>query len=698
MIKKITFFAIVLLFACSMKGNAQITKANKHYTLYEYALAIPIYEKIIEKEKSGYIEAVPKLADCYRLTNEFEKAELWYSRALKQSDIDPINYFHYGMVLRTNEKYDLAASQFHKYANLVPGDVRGKVYAKYCDDIDLLAQSSEKYEVKNMAKLNSEFTEFSPIYFENGVVFSGNKIMDVKDKRDKWAGAAYLHFFYSEFMSKNYRDYPSFRDPEPIFPAVNGGFHEATCTFTNDYKTMYFTRVSKERVKKDSSNIRTNILKIFYSSNEDGSWTKPKEFYLNNNTYSVSHPSISSDGTRLYFASDMPGGFGETDIYVCVREEDGSWSAPINLGPNVNTFGKEQFPTIHNDTVLYFASDGHFGYGGFDIVSAKRISDARWGEPHTLTAPLNSSYDDFGLVFDPSGERGLFSSNRKAGRGGDDIYAFVMERLDPEPEPEPEPEIIAVVEPEPEPEPEPEVKKLQVTINVKDKENLEPIEGATIFLVDDNAQTVTILQSNPFGIATSDVDNRTAYRVKAMKDGYLVDCSYFFVGSTSPDVRELLLPGFTINEVFEVKNIYYDFDKSDIRPDAEVELIEVVDLLKDNPITIELGSHTDCRGRDEYNMALSQRRADAAVAWIVNNGIGSDRITARGYGETQLTNRCSNGVQCSDEEHQANRRTEIKITGVVKQKIGQYESLKGFIPGQQYPLSYFPTEFFDHCN
>ncbi len=690
--KRIFLLVIIGLLLIPFDGDAQISKANKHFLLYEYSMAIPIYEKIIEKEKAGYTEAIPKLADSYRLINDFKKAELWYSRAVKNENIDPITYFHYGQVLRTNEKYDLAASQFRKYSNLYASDPRGKIYAEYCENIQQLDESEETYTIKNMAKLNSEFAEFSPIYYDKGIVFSGNRIIDESSRRDKWAGAAYISFFYSPFLSKNYREFPGFRDPEHIFPHLDNGYHVATCSFDKDFSVMYFTRTSMERVKKDDSNIRTNILKIFYCNNVGGEWSSPEGFYLNNNNYSLSHPSLSSDGSRLYFASDMPGGFGETDIYVCVKEEDGSWSAPVNLGPSVNTFGKEQFPVIHNDSLLYFASDGHFGYGGFDIVEAKRVSDAKWIEVRTLPAPLNSSYDDFGLIIDQSNNKGLFSSNRKEGRGGDDIYAFHVKGAEVKPEPEPEPVVVV------EPELEPEVLSLEIAFKVKEKESLQPIPQATLFLINDKTATVTILESNSFGISVTPVDPSTPYRVKAMKDGYLVDCTSFNVGAEEvTPVRDLLLPSFTLNEVFEVKNIYYDFDKSFIRKDAEVELIEVVNLLNDNPITIELGSHTDSRGNDAYNQALSQRRADAAVAWIVNRGIDPNRIIARGYGESQLTNRCSNGVTCSDEEHQANRRTEIKITGIVKQQIGQYDSLKGFKPGQTYPLSYFPDSFFKNC-
>ena len=233
-----------------MQGIGQISKANKHFLLYEFSLAIPIYEKIIEKEKPGYQEAVPKLADCYRLTNDFDQAELWYSRAVKLDEVDPVTYFHYGQVLRTNEKYDLAASQFYKYSNLNPGDPRGKVYAEYCENIDQLAISDETFSIKNMAKINSEFTEFSPIYYDKGIVFSSNKIIDEGGKRDSWAGAAYIHFFYSAFLSKNYREFPGFRDPEYVFPQLDKGYHEATCTFDDNFSVMYFTRTSRERVRR----------------------------------------------------------------------------------------------------------------------------------------------------------------------------------------------------------------------------------------------------------------------------------------------------------------------------------------------------------------------------------------------------------------------------------------------------------------
>ncbi len=674
MMKRFLLFLVVGAVLFPLSGNAQIRKADKHYLLYEYALAIPLYEKIVEKERRGYEEAIPKLADCYRRINEFEQAEHWYAKAIKATDVAPITYFNYGQVLRVNEKYDLAAVQFRKFANLQPDDLRGNLYAGYCDSVVLLDESDLTFEIRNMDTLNSPYEEFSPVYYKDGIVFTSNKVTDPSKKRDRWAGAAYFHFLYSEYMTKVFTEFPEFKHSSDVFTTLDNGYHAATCSFDDDFSVMYFTQTDRERVKKDEEHIRTNILKIFSSKKEKGKWRSEEPFYLNNDKFSVSHPSINSDGTRIYFASDMPGGFGETDIYVCVREADSSWSAPINLGPSVNTVGKEQFPSIHNDTILYFASDGHFGYGGFDIVEAKRISDAKWEYVRTFPAPLNSSYDDFGLVFDETNERGLFCSNRKGGHGGDDIYAFTMDYVEPEKAP------------------------LSVTLKVKEKASLEPIPQATFFLLNGKTNEVTILESNPFGIGITPVDPSTPYQVKAMKEGYLVDCMSFYVGEEEvPEVRDLLLPAFVLNEVFEVKNIYYDFDKAYIRPDAEVELMNVVDVLRENPINVELGSHTDCRGNDAYNEALSQRRADSAVAWIVKRGISPDRITARGYGEYQLTNRCSNGVPCSKEEHQANRRTEIKITSVVKQKGINYDSLKGFIPGQVYPLNYFPATFFENC-
>ncbi len=674
--KRFLLFLIVGAVLFPLSGNAQTRKADRHYLLYEYALAIPLYEKIVEKERRGYEEAIPKLADCYRQINEFEKAEEWYAKAVKLSDVAPLTYYYYGQVLRVNEKYDLAAVQFRKFANLDPDDLRGNLYAGYCDSVYRLNDSDLSFEVKNMDTLNSSYEEFSPVYYKEGIVFTSNKITDPSRRLDKWAGAAYFHFFYSDYMPAQSAEFPSFEPPVTIFSTLDNGYHAATCSFDTSFSKMYFTQTDRERVKRDEEHIRTHILKIFSSENEEGKWVSEKPFYLNNDKFSVSHPSLNSDGTCLYFASDMPGGFGETDIYVCVREADSSWSAPINLGPSVNTVGKEQFPTIHQDSILYFASEGHLGYGGFDIVEARRISDAKWAYIRTLPAPLNSSYDDFGLVFDESNERGLFCSNRKGGHGGDDIYAFTMAFLEPEEDLPP---------------------PLSLTLTVKEKATLEPLSEATFFLLNGNTDEVTILESNPFGIANTPVDPSTPYQVKAMKEGYLVDCMSFYVGEEVPPVRDLLLPAFVLNEVFEVKNIYYDFDKAYIRPDAESELMNLVNVLRENPIKVELGSHTDCRGNDAYNEALSQRRADSAVAWIVKRGIAPDRITARGYGEYQLTNRCSNGVPCSKEEHQANRRTEIKITSVVKQKGINYDSLKGFKPGEVYPLNYFPTTFFDNC-
>ncbi len=478
--------------------------------------------------------------------------------------------------------------------------------------------------------------------------------------------------------------YSDFKAPTFAPGLFNKGYHDGPATLNKDFTEIFLNRTyeHKDNGKKDNKKIKTHLLKIFYAKRENGKWGKLKPFFLNSDEFSVGHPALSPDGKTLYFVSDMKGGLGGTDIYFCTRD-GGKWSKPKNLGPVVNTFGNEMFPFVADNGDLYFASDGHPGFGGLDIF-VSRMVNGKWTTPKNLGLPINSSYDDFGYVEYKNTGKGLFCSNRPGGKGADDIYCF--KRIPVE-----QPKLPVVMTPPP-----------TVSGCVKDKTTREPVPGATVFLLDNETGKVLIIKANSNGCFKTPVKKGTQYLVKAMQNGYIADCLPFSFDATRTQTdlsipRDLLLDKLAVNRKFKLENIYYDFDKWNIRKDAEPSLNNLVMIMKENAITVELGSHTDSRGTDDYNNRLSQRRAESAVQYIVSAGIDPSRITAHGYGKTQLVNKCKTGVPCTEEEHQANRRTEFKVLSSYEDKTNTTFNPEKFREGEVIDTRFLPDGFFSSC-
>lgn len=374
----------------------------------------------------------------------------------------------------------------------------------------------------------------------------------------------------------------------------------------------------------------------------------------------------------MYFTSDMKGGFGGMDLYYCERLEE-IWGAPINLGRKINTAGHEVFPYLFNDTLLYFSSDFQPGYGGLDIFVSKILSDTSWSKPTNLYQPINSSYDDFGMFRyqDNDNMMGLFSSSRKQGKGFDDIYSFhPLEQF--------------------------------VHGYVRYKKNMKPAINSTVFLLDSTQMKVRVIFTDSTGQYVARVKRSTGYLAKATKPSYMSDCIYFSFDNANTDKvlfppRDLYLDKLEIDRVIVMKNIYYDFDKWDIRQDAKKDLDRLVNLMNEKDITVELSSHTDSRGTHPYNERLSQRRAESAVNYILEKGINTERIAAKGYGEIQPVNQCIDDVDCSPAEHQANRRTEIRILNFEVSYDRFLDTLSGYPNAYEADVSAFGANFFASC-
>jgi outer membrane protein OmpA-like peptidoglycan-associated protein len=390
-----------------------------------------------------------------------------------------------------------------------------------------------------------------------------------------------------------------------------------------------------------------NRLEIFYSTYSKGKWSEVKPFAYNKPMeYSVGHPALSPDGNTLYFISDMPGGFGSTDIYYCEMNDNGNWSKPVNAGSTINTSGKEVFPYMDADGNFFFSSNGQPGMGGLDVFMAKG-SKASWETPENMKYPINSPKDDFSICYSETHKSGFLASNRDGGSGSDDIYSF---EFNPP-------------------------KEVVVVINTKDKldSSMVDLEDVDVTIVNKHTNKDKNYTTDANGRVYVTLPSFTLFEIKGKKDEYLSTMKLVETKCrTNHDtiMVELEFDRLVINKPIVINNIYYDFDKWDIRPDAAKELDKLVITLKQNPkITIELSSYTDSRGSDTYNMFLSQKRAESAVTYIISRGVTSERIVAKGYGETKPVNRCINGVACTDAEHQLNRRTEFMVTGVASKKF-----------------------------
>ncbi|MGB5323049.1 OmpA family protein [Lutimonas sp.] len=423
---------------------------------------------------------------------------------------------------------------------------------------------------------------------------------------------------------------------------VNTKYHEAGVAVSKDLKTIYYTANNfyEKQYLTDSSGV--NNLQMFRASLDiDGKWTEKEKLPFNHIEYSIGHPALNHDDTKLYFVSDMPGGYGQADIYVVDINEDGSFGEPRNLGPRINTEGREMFPYIGKDNVLYFSSDGHDGFGKLDVF-ASMIFDNTVSIPLSLEEPVNSIEDDFAFIIDDEKDRGFFSSNRDEGKGDDDIYSFLAD-------------------------PGLHIHCGQaITVNVRSEDTGEPVAGATIELRDAAGavlETVTAGPDGSYTFASTLCD--MPYVVFATNKGFLnAEQAVRTINDIDQPalIVNLNLPAQFVSNKVNINTIYFDFDKFNIRADAAKELDKVVQVMNEYPeLLIEAGSHTDSRGKDKYNMKLSEKRAKSTVDYIVSKGIDASRITYQGYGETQLVNECSNGKKCSEEEHQLNRRTEFKI-------------------------------------
>lgn len=715
--------------------NLTLIRANELYKQFAYKEASELYEQVLKKKPSDGV-AMKNLGQCYWKLNDMANTEKWYAKIVELPTVQPEDYIFYAMSLETNGKLAEAKTYYEKFKQTANMDKRGERKLKSYEMMPEFLPDSIYYKVSPFP-YNTADNDFSPAFYQDGLAFVSSGLYDsyVKSK-SPWTGEPFFDLFYSRGIASSDT---LFVAPVPLSPEINTKYHEGPISLNEDENMLLFSRSSFINGKVTLGADKQNRLAIYAATDKIHGWKKIKSLNINNPDYSVCHPALSADGNTLIFASDMQGGFGGMDLYVSTYEA-GKWSEPENLGAVVNTEGNELFPYLYRDSLLYFASNGRPGMGGLDIY-ASEWKGKKAKEANNVGYPINTPYDDFGLIYNGTKRTGFFSSNRPGGRGGDDIYRFKNTK------PNYKLKIFAFDEASKTP-----MKKLLIKIMDKNgklkKEILTDSLGKASYAItkgetytvmstekkyfdqalpvetkemvgfdlildlpmfkDEGFTLVGTINESGTGAPMTDVkvvikdlskdaivfEGKTSaagefiksfsnysinqimkMELKFEKEGYISKSLAFEKKlERSGDIRvneildlklEKVQLGLDIGKIINLNTIYFDLGKADIRPDAAIELDKVVKAMNDNPNwKIEVGSHTDSRGAANANLTLSDKRAKSTAKYIISKGIDQSRITGKGYGEKKIINKCKDGVKCSDEEHQQNRRTEFKIVGM----------------------------------
>lgn len=665
------------------------------------------------------------MANVYRIKGDYATAADWYKQVVKDTaNASAEDYLYYAQTLRYVEEYNSAQENIQIYKKLKPEDPRAKLLDVSFEDLKPLITDSAKYGVQSLS-FNNEAQEFSPAFYKDrSIIFPSSRNEETKiDKR--WYEVPYLDLYISEKSDTGNAK------PYRLDSKVNNRYHEGPLTFDTTFSKMYFTRNNYVKRKQETGEGDIMRLKIFSakavgvqkdsSGKEQIEWGEIEELPFNSDDYSIGHPTLSVDAKYLYFSSDMPGGFGGLDLYKIEVKEDGSFGEAENLGADINTPGDESFPFIHQDGTLYFASDARKGLGGLDIYYSKK-TDGKWSEPENMGYPINTNFDDFGLIMNKEKDGGYLSSNRSGKYVDDDIFSFNNRGLllkgyvyDLFTEARIDSADVYLVEKGDTLEQalsndkgefqfwvaanatyvlgafEPNYNPNQLTCSTDsvkgnlpvlkiplDKGGLklagkvveagtgDPIPNAMVLLDNIGKKTLDTFYSDPEGFYTFLIEPDQDYILSAEKYAWFLTSEEEVntAGVPVPSVveRDLEMTRLETGAIIKLVNIYYDFDKYNIRPDAAKELDRVAEFLAKYPeLVIQLRSHTDCRATDPYNMWLSARRAESAANYLLKNGSRLNQLTVVGFGENQLVNACFDEAECTESQHQENRRTEFKV-------------------------------------
>jgi outer membrane protein OmpA-like peptidoglycan-associated protein/tetratricopeptide (TPR) repeat protein len=620
--KKIYIKLSMLLFLTISFGQEKFTaKADKLFDSYQYVGAIEEYLKIAESSNTNeYV--FKQLGDSYYAIFNTAEASKWYAKAVETKKSAPETYYRYAQTLKGIGNYKEANKQMDVFSNLLPNDARSKEHKSNPNYIPSLVDKTKMFDIAT-TNINSKGQS------DFGAVLSNDKTLyfvstrNTSKKTDKWNNQPYLDIFKSTRS-----DDGVLSEPTPV-SELNTPFHDGPVTISNDGNTMFFARdglSEGQYAKSKSGNYKVGQQGLYKATKIDDKWTQVEPLSINSTSYSVTNPSLSKDGKTLYFASNMPGGIGESDIWKISIESNG-YGQPQNLGNKINSTERENFPFITEDNVLYFASSGKPGLGGFDVF---KIDLNTTEQAENLGKPLNSEKDDFSFSFNKTANVGYFSSNRE---GSDAIYS---------------------VKP---------ICNAQAVVVVTNKKTGAVLANASVAISDAKGNVIATKKSDSDGKVSYDVACQTAYNLVAVAQNFettTVMVAPIKVGEITTSVSlEPVSVIITDTEVI-LNPIYFDFNKSNITSQGAGELDKLVKVMKDYPkMIIFVKSHTDSKGSPEYNMVLSEQRAQATVQYLMSKGISGARITGKGFGSSELKIKC--GAKCTDEEHSQNRRSEFLI-------------------------------------
>jgi len=653
--KYFPILALALFFLSQCTYTQKVRDGKFAWERKQYAVAVDLLSRELKKAKTSSEKAEKAflLGESYKNLNEIAEAANWYKAAYDYGyGVDALREYAYA--LKATEQYADAMQAFKDLGIEIgsPYEYRKEVAA--CRIAAQWAKEKSNIYTLTFPDFNSAAADYSPAFYEHHqLVFTSDRPTATGEDAYKWTGREFSDLFVADLASGIV---------QPFDNQINTPNNEGTAVFNADFSEIIFTRCSGAK-KEDY------FCQLMSSKRSGEGWTTPQPLPFIQPGVNYGHPALSADGQTLYFACNSKEGWGGYDIWTATRTDEG-WSEPTLMSRSINTPYDEKFPTVDHDT-LYFSSNGHTGMGGLDIFKSYRLANGAWTPPQNLKPPINSGGDDFGYIIDYQAKRkpgvlqvGYFTSTRAEGSGSDDIIQF--ERRTPPPEPEkPEPKVVEyrlilegyVLE------------KIYETPDDPNSKYLgrRPLNGATVIVESgQNKQTFEVGQD---GFFTMDVAENTDYRIQASKAGYLSNETVFSTKGVGRDPNnpvqtfevEIILDPILVDKEIVLEDIYYDFDKWDIRADARPSLDRLANMLKLNPdITIQLGSHTDCRGNNRYNEELSQKRAQAAVNYLIEKGIASERLVAKGYGESQPKVDCVCS-RCTEEEHQLNRRTTFRI-------------------------------------
>jgi outer membrane protein OmpA-like peptidoglycan-associated protein/tetratricopeptide (TPR) repeat protein len=639
--KNYILLCLIIVTVFSFDSYAQQSKINagdKKYDNYAYVDAIKTYEKVANK---GYKseDMFKKLGNAYYFNSNFERASKWYGELFAMStNVEPEYYYRYAQSLKSTGEMDKANRLLGEFNAQNKTDNRAKLLEQNVNYLDQIKANSGRYNIEN-AGINSKYSDYGTFVHDHKIYFaSARDTGNFSQRKHKWTGEYFTNLYIADVDSAKVKKFKT---------DLNTKFHEASPAFTKDGKTVYFTRNNYVDGKKGKDEEKTTLIKIYKATLENGKWTNITALPFASDNYSTAHPALSPDEKTLYFASDMPGALGQSDLYKVSISDNGVYGTPENMGKTINTEGKETFPFVTDENEIYFASDGHPGLGGLDVFAGKLGGDGTVSDIQNLGADINSPKDDFAYVIDSETRKGYFSSNKDGGQGSDDIYKFL------------------------------ETKKLrciqELNGTITDAKTGTILPEAKVSLYDNQIVLNTTI-ADASGNYIFPVECGKTYNVRAEKEEYETKEVSITIGKVSGKTS---LPialdkntcrvtvGDDLGTCFGIKMIYFDLDKSNIRTEAAIDLEKILVVLNENPsMKLDIRSHTDSRATFKYNEALSDRRAKSTIQWLIKNGIDKNRLTGKGYGETQLVNKCADDVPCTEAEHQENRRSEFIITAL----------------------------------